>query len=253
MGEWMRDHVGARQPFLVGAITKTNHFPFNAVEDMTTEEEAGTPRDIGATMRYTDRSLRAYFDLVKTEPWFDRTVFIITADHGFNWGEKGFYKLGDPLHRPSSWLPLVMVGNHPELMKLPKRNHFLTSHVDIAPTVLDLLGIRTGNAFVGHSLLDEAYRRAPYVLMGHGKELSWEEPSHRVMFHQVGGRREQGDVVCGSEDFHCDKPFSKQASIDAAIEVAHPIQRLTDHVYRLNRVLPSGHVSESTPLKKSFP
>ena len=241
MGAWMRDHMSERQPFFVGAITKSNHFPFNAIEDMTKEERAQTPRNIGTTMRYTDSALKTYFETVATAPWFSRTLFVITADHGFNWGEKGFYKLGDPMHRPSSWLPLVIVGAHPELMKLPKVNQFLTSHVDLAPTILDLLGIRTANTFVGHSVLDSSYQKAPYVLMGHGRELTFEVPTHRAMFRQIDSQRHGGDVVCSNTDFHCEEPYEDTARIQSAVDLVHPIQRLTDDVYKRDRVLPVKH------------
>lgn len=251
MARWMADNLTEKQPFFVGAITKTNHFPFNPVDDMTEAERAGTPRKIGVTMRYTERALGELFDQIEGAPWFDHTVFIITADHGFNWGEKGFYRLGDPLHRPSTWLPLLMIGAHPKLMALPKRVRRLSSHVDLAPTVLDLIGARDPNSFAGHSLLDPTFRADPYVFASHGLELVWEQGHHRSLLPPPGLTRPQGEEIFNNvEDFLMDHPLEGPEIaplLDEARRYTLALRRLTDHVFFTDTLIPQAGRAPAAP------
>ena len=239
MGEWMTNlPQKLPPPFLLGAITKSNHFPFNAVDDMTEAEKQKTPRNMDTTMRYTDSALKDFFEAIEGKAWAERTLFIITADHGFNWGENGYFKLGDPLRRASTWLPLIIIGDHPELMSLPKRSQILSSHVDLAPTVMDLLGIRRPNSFVGHSLLDPVYRKCAYVMAGHGRELVHEDANGRLYLNQLRQPRNGAEFWCSPGDFFCETPHALTDAQETTRALVYAIQRLTDHVFATNRVRP---------------
>ena len=239
MGQWMKDNLNAEEPFFIGAITKSNHFPFNPIEDMTPEEKAKTPDNMDTTMRYTDRSLKEFFEAIQDEPWYPQTVFLLTADHGFNWGEKGYYRLGAPLYRPSTWIPLVVVGAHPELKPIPQMDPTLSSHVDLAPTVLDLLGIQEACAFVGHSLLDDRFRERPYVFASHGKEIAWETPEERLLLAHQDREREHGEERFIPEDFSMDNPGKVLEQHEEIRRWVHGIQGLTDETFTKDTVLPS--------------
>jgi arylsulfatase A-like enzyme len=107
---------------------------------------------LDATMRYADSGLQALYEGVRKEPWFDHTVFIVMADHGFPLGEHGSSRIGYGLYTESLWMPFVIVGGHPALKPGGPRLE-PASGLDIAPTILDLAGIRAPNSFTGHSLL----------------------------------------------------------------------------------------------------
>ncbi|MGB0647609.1 MAG: sulfatase-like hydrolase/transferase [Bradymonadia bacterium] len=242
MADWMLKNLDQTNPFFVGAITKTNHFPFNSVDDMTSEELASTPGNIGATMGYTDRALQLFFEKIKDAPWFDRTVFIITADHGYHCGEKGYFRLDDPLRLPTAWLPLVMVGQHPKVLSLMKTTQHPTSHVDIAPTILELFGIREPTSFVGHSVFDSVYRQQAYVYANNGNGRVLVSDGYRLYFEPPSSSRKQGREVFNTR---------RDPMLDQALdgEIAKPIlmryfptldalQKLTDHSYSRNVVIP---------------
>ena len=107
---------------------------------MTPEEKARTPDNMDTTMRYADRSMKAFFERIQGEPWFSNTLFFITADHGFN-GEKRASSALALLHRPSTWIPWWSWVTT-QLRNLPRLDPTLSSHVDLTPTILDLLGIK---------------------------------------------------------------------------------------------------------------
>lgn len=242
MGEWMMRNLDSQTPFFLGAITKTNHFPFNPVDDMTEDERAQTPRQIGTTMRYTDRALRRLFDRIKTAPWFERTVFIITSDHGFNWGEDDYFRLGDPLRLPSAWLPLVMTGAHPKLAQLPKVIPHASSHVDLAPTILDLFGIVEPNSFVGHSLFDPKFHASPYVYASNEDARVLVTGDYRLFYDPPSGPRKQGPEVFdlnASPGLTQALPQSKaSAHLRSHAGTIDALQRLTDYVQNTDRVIP---------------
>lgn len=149
---WMRDSLADGAPFFLTAMTKTNHYPFNPVEGVRpTPPGASLLERLDATMRYADEGLQGLIEGLRDQPWFDRTVFVVMADHGFPLGEHGSSQIGYGLYTESIWMPLVMVGKHPKLTRGPHNG--LASGLDLAPTFLDLAGIRAPNAFMGHSLL----------------------------------------------------------------------------------------------------
>lgn len=164
---WMRDSLPPDQPFFITAMTKTNHYPFNPVPGVrVVADTASLLERLDATMGYADSGLKTLIEGLRDQPWFDRTVFIIMADHGFPLGEHGSSQIGYGLYTESMWMPLVMFGNHPMLRPGGPRND-LASGLDLAPTLLELAGIREPNAFMGHSLLqDHNPKRLTYSLRG---------------------------------------------------------------------------------------
>lgn len=69
-----------RQPFFATEFTISSHHPFH----LPARYESQFPRDnvpYHALIRYTDMSLRKFFQTARTQPWFRNTLFIITADH----------------------------------------------------------------------------------------------------------------------------------------------------------------------------
>ena len=88
---------------------------------------------------------------LRAEPWFDRTLWVINSDHGYNLGEHDGIIGGYTLYRESVWTPFLIVGPHP---RLPAGRHDeLVTMLDIAPTIADLIGLRETNPWQGHSLL----------------------------------------------------------------------------------------------------
>ncbi len=141
------------RPFMATIISITNHVPFRARAMTETRFilDANSPPTtaIRNTMRYTDDVVRELVDTLRSEPWFARTLFVITGDHGYDLGEHGTSGQ-DSGWRESVWVPLVIHGAHP---RLPRGGHDQPATLlDIAPTVTDLLGIREQTHWMGSSL-----------------------------------------------------------------------------------------------------
>ena len=107
---------------------------------------------------FTDFWLGKLLDWAKTQPWWNDTAIIVTADHGEAFGEHDMYK-----HAFELWEVLVRVpmfvrvpGGRPRTLEARR------SHVDLTPTVLELMGVTApSDTFQGRSLVPELYGAEP--------------------------------------------------------------------------------------------
>ncbi|MCL2326311.1 MAG: LTA synthase family protein [Proteobacteria bacterium] len=149
---YLRDPNHTSRPFLVTAFLISNHQPFRLREEAFRLNAGKTLSEaILNTMYYDDDVLREFFEAIKDEPWFKNTVFIITGDHGTDLGDRGKAPSYENLRREVTQMPLVIYGHSPNLPRGLQTT--LASHIDLAPTILDMVNICASNAFMGHSLL----------------------------------------------------------------------------------------------------
>ncbi|HEU4410457.1 MAG TPA: sulfatase-like hydrolase/transferase [Polyangiaceae bacterium] len=244
LARWMREHLDDQRPFFVAAMTKTNHFPFNGADDMTPEERAATPDRIGTTMRYADRALGELLDALEGESFMRRTLVVVTGDHGIHLGERGAHGVGAPLGRAVSWVPLVVAGDHPRLAALRGPHDEPSSHVDLMPTLLDLLGIHDPTASVGHSLVEPAPAGRRYAYMAYADDLALERGGARALLSRPGAKRAAGDQLFDARaDFleANDRATSPEgrAELDRLRPLAASLYELTLDAVTYDRVLPA--------------
>jgi arylsulfatase A-like enzyme len=103
-----------------------------------------------AEVTFTDRYLGKLLDFIDERPWKARTVIIVTADHGEAFGEHGQFSHGFELWENLVRVPLfaVLPGVAPKHIDVPR------STVDLAPTILELLGVPKDAAGPGGAVLD---------------------------------------------------------------------------------------------------
>jgi phosphoglycerol transferase MdoB-like AlkP superfamily enzyme len=68
------------EPFMTAVFTASSHHPFQIPAKYVGQFEEG-PLPIHKCIRYTDYSLRRFFDEARKQPWFNNTVFVICNDH----------------------------------------------------------------------------------------------------------------------------------------------------------------------------
>jgi len=131
------------EPFITSFFSLSSHHPYSIPSSHAGQYddfEEGLPR----TIRYADDALKAFFEQAKQSAYFDRTLFVITADHIPDTQSKEFRKgmgrYAVPLvfYRPGHALDIkTTVGQH----------------TDIIPTVLDILGTGETAVSFGKSLV----------------------------------------------------------------------------------------------------
>ena len=71
---------GFTEPFFVTEFTLSSHYPYSLPEKYESKFKEG-PLRIHRVVRYTDYALKRFFEVAQTKPWFNNTIFIISADH----------------------------------------------------------------------------------------------------------------------------------------------------------------------------
>jgi len=102
---------------------------------------------------YTDHHIGRLLKALWASPARDRTAVILTGDHGEAFGEHGAFFHGRDVWDEIMRVPLLIsVPGAP-----PRRISRRMSHVDLAPTILDLAGIPEDSGARGVSLLPEVF------------------------------------------------------------------------------------------------
>lgn len=106
----------------------------------------------GALSR-ADRQISKFLDELKDMGLWDKTVVIITGDHGESLGEHGIKGHLEGLYQATTHVPLII--RHPGLPELKGRRFSeLVERLDLAPTLLDIAGAPyAGLELQGMSLL----------------------------------------------------------------------------------------------------
>lgn len=134
-----------QQPFMTAVFTASSHHPFvvpEAYRDSLHLE--GHP--MHTCIRYVDMALRRFFATAQQQPWYDSTIFVITADHT-NISEHDLYLTDIGRYRvpviffdPSGTLPVGTLQG-------------TAQQIDIMPTILGALRYNRPYIAYGKDLL----------------------------------------------------------------------------------------------------
>jgi phosphoglycerol transferase MdoB-like AlkP superfamily enzyme len=140
--------LAAKGPTFALLQTLSNHAPFNLPPPAPFNDMSGPqqllPRLNG--IRYADWALGNFFDMASKEPWFKDTLFVILGDHGFPFESKQAELDLDDYHVP------LLIYYPGDTRYAGRRIHTVASQVDVLPTSLGLLGIRTAIQAWGRDL-----------------------------------------------------------------------------------------------------
>ncbi len=101
-------------------------------------------------LNLADSNLKIFFDELDKREGLKNTIVIITSDHSFPMKEHGFYNNEIGFYDESFRIPFLLIWN----AKIrPEKIERVYSQIDIAPTIMDLLGLyKTKNHFQGISI-----------------------------------------------------------------------------------------------------
>jgi len=144
------------QPFLGTVLTVSNHKPYTYPRGRIDEDPEVPKRSRKKVVKYTDWCLGKFFRDAKKEAFWTNTLFVVVADHG----ARVYGAQEVPIF--SYEIPFVIFG--PAVVKEPQRVGTLGNSLDVAPTLLGLLGRPYETMFFGRDLLNDPPEAARALL-----------------------------------------------------------------------------------------
>ena len=148
-------------------------------------------------INYADKKIAEVVNVLKEKGVYDKTLLIITSDHGEEFAEHGMFLHDQGAYEEYASLPLVI--------KFPKGrfggeriNHW-ASVVDLMPTVLEIVGLPTSDQAQGHSLMPTIISDLPVRQDVHMYDVlksdRWKYfPSKKMLFDVVDDPEEKDNI-----------------------------------------------------------
>ncbi|WP_261510678.1 LTA synthase family protein [Chryseobacterium paludis] len=140
------------KPFFNHWMTVSNHRPFTYPNGRIDIPGDAKSREGG--VKYTDYSLRKFFEMAKKQDWYKNTVFVIVADHCAS--SAGSTALPMDKYR----IPALVFS---EDFIQPQKFDKLMSQIDLMPTVLGLLNFNYQSKFLGQDVFKKEFQPKAYI------------------------------------------------------------------------------------------
>ncbi|MFN8209552.1 MAG: LTA synthase family protein [Bacteroidales bacterium] len=160
------------RPFMASVFTLSSHHPFKVPAQYEGKFPKG-PIPICQTIAYSDHALMEFFKEAQKMPWFDSTLFVITADHT---NEK-FHREFQNAYGQFS-IPILFYQHNSDLKGYSKK---IAQQIDIMPTVLSYLNWDGEFIAFGNNLLDESKETFGFNTFGSNYYLFMEDHILEVM------------------------------------------------------------------------
>lgn len=131
------------KPFFAHVMTTSNHRPYTYPDGRI---DIPSPGGRDGAVKYTDYAIGKFIREARNKPWFKDTLFVIVADHCAS--VAGNTKL------PVSDYHIPLIFYAPALLK-PARYTPVVSQIDIAPTLIEVLGMKGDDHFFGRSFFEK--------------------------------------------------------------------------------------------------
>ena len=189
------------RPFFVTAWTTQTHHPYepspgvpplNLLREPTPDDwEVGRYLNV---VHETDRHLARIFEAVRRAGLEQDTLIVVTGDHGQAFGyPHDTYVQGRTVYEEDVHVPLMMW--YPRRYKATARVPGVGSHVDLAPTIADLIGLPAAPDWQGRSLFDESHPRRAYFYVAETHfRLAVREANWKYIYSVRDGREELYDL-----------------------------------------------------------
>lgn len=221
-----------QQPFYSKFITVTNHFPYTSDDEdkdktfQTTNSGSKIVDGYFETNRYLDQSIAEFYAYLKKSGLYENSIVVMYGDH-YGISNSESKHLAELLGKdPAKWsaYDAMQLQRVPFIINMPGYgkgyiDHTLGGEVDVAPTLLHLLGIKDTEKYMqmGHDLLSK--KKFGVVAMRDGSFIT---PKYTYI-------NERTYVTATGEEIVNPTPSIK-AEIDAAQEKARKQLSVSDEI-----------------------
>lgn len=157
------------QPFFAFAYTIETHHPYVAPDPLhdfgVHDEELNRYLN---SLRAADAKIARLVEELNRRGLAESTILAVTADHGESFGQHNQRVHGFGVYEPTVHVPLIMIN--PSFRDAPRHVSTVGEHIDINPTLLDLMGVPANENWQGKSLV-RAEPDAKAFFMSVGNEV----------------------------------------------------------------------------------
>jgi phosphoglycerol transferase MdoB-like AlkP superfamily enzyme len=146
--QYFAKNLGKKQPFMSTLFSASSHDPFKVPEKYQNKFKSG-PLQIHVPIQYTDYALKKFFETASKQPWYQNTIFVITADHT---NQTYYPEYQKAMTRFA--IPLLFFSPNPNY-NLKGVDERLAQQMDIYPTLADLIGYNKKIRSWGRSLASD--------------------------------------------------------------------------------------------------
>jgi len=158
------------QPSFTLVFTSTNHAPFEFPDGRIELHEQPKQTENNA-VKYTDHALGEFMAKAKASPYWQDTIFVVVADHDIR-------VRGDSMVPVERFhIPGLILGADIQ----PKRVKTVASQIDLAPTLLSLMGVDAKHPMPGRDLTREADNLPGRAMMQYEQNYGWMEGNQVVV------------------------------------------------------------------------
>ena len=141
------------EPFCSALFTVSSHQPFPIPVKYKNKFPKGE-QIITESIGYTDYALRKFFETAVKEKWYKNTLFVITADHTFQYGKR----LAPRYENRAGYFSVPLFFFSPG-DSLVGQSDVLIQHTDIIPSILDYLKYSGSVLSFGTSVFSDTISR----------------------------------------------------------------------------------------------
>ncbi len=148
------------EPFFSIIMTTSNHKPYTFPSGIEGIKSEGGGRHAG--VRYADYALGNFISQAEQHSWYNNTLFIIVADHD----ARVYGKENIPVN--TYRIPILIYS--PKIIK-PEKIEKRISQMDIAPTVMGILGLEYNSPFFGIDVLNSKADTVTPIFLNHNHDV----------------------------------------------------------------------------------
>jgi choline-sulfatase len=250
---WLKQNHNQR--FFLWAHYYDPHDPYDPPEPYKTEYASSL---YDGEIAYTDHVIGKLFESLKQNGVAEKTIVILTGDHGEG--------LGEHKERTHSLFIYDATQHVPLMIHLPnKKAHriqSIVSHIDIAPSILELAGISPASGMQGKSLIPLingkedpdriAYSESIFPELHYGwsplkgittTKYKFIEAPKPELYDRSGDRSEQKNIIASKADVADALRKQLQSFIDADTQKSNPQKLDPETEERLGAL---GYVASTT-------
>lgn len=209
----------AKPPFLGIYWSSATHYPY----PLSPTQQPLMPNVNRAIDRYhnnlylLDQELEHTYAILRNRQLLDNTIFVVVGDHGELFGQHEHYMHGRTLYEGEIKVPLVILAPHLHQATIKR----FTNHIDVLPTILDMLHIAHHDRLQGESLFAEKPERTyTFSYSDHDAISAVDSRHHKMIVSFSENNCQQYNIQSDPYELH-PTPCEDKKQLDAILKFRH--------------------------------